>query len=324
MRVIGSGPAGATAAIAARREGAAVQLFEKRLFPRHKVCGEFLSPGAALVFERLSIYAAFLELKPHVVREANLTIGRAKKHWKLEEPAFGISRFALDAFLAREADLAGAENVREAISDVSGPVVIATGLHKSAPAGNRHFGFKAHFAGPTTDSIDLFFERGMYVGVNSIEGGKTNVCGLAPEELLRDFAFKPDDLTASFPALSERLHPLSRSMEWMITGPLVYGGSFAAASPEDVYVAGDALGFVDPFTGSGMLGAITTGYLAGRACARGTLASRYRLECREVLQSQYRAALMLRKLVSWGVAEKCSWLIPGESLFRMTRPVLRF
>jgi len=42
IRVIGAGPAGAAAAIAARLEGVEVDLFEKSRFPRQKVCGEFL------------------------------------------------------------------------------------------------------------------------------------------------------------------------------------------------------------------------------------------------------------------------------------------
>jgi hypothetical protein len=319
-RVIGAGPAGATAAIAARREGADVQLFEKSAFPRHKVCGEFLSPDAALVFEKLGVLPAFLALQPFAVRGANVVIGRAAKRWKLDEPAFGISRFALDAFLADQACAAGSEIIRGNAVDLTGPVIIASGRRKSAPLGKRHFGFKAHFSGPAADSIDLFFDRDTYVGINCIENGATNVCGLATEELLRRFAFDPDALMAASPALSVRLRPLVRTMKWIITGPLVYGGEFDASPSENVYLAGDALGFVDPFTGSGMLGAITTGYLAGTACARGVPASEHLESCRSVLLSQYRAATLFRKLVAWGAAEYLTWLIPGKKLFQLTRP----
>src|ERR1017187_6018543 len=43
VHVVGGGPAGVMAAFAAMREGAPVRIFEKSAFPRHKVCGEFLS-----------------------------------------------------------------------------------------------------------------------------------------------------------------------------------------------------------------------------------------------------------------------------------------
>ena len=45
VHVVGGGPAGVMAAFAAMREGAGVRIFEKSAFPRHKVCGEFLSPA---------------------------------------------------------------------------------------------------------------------------------------------------------------------------------------------------------------------------------------------------------------------------------------
>ena len=37
VRVVGGGPAGVMAALAAMREGAPVRIFEKSAFPRHKV-----------------------------------------------------------------------------------------------------------------------------------------------------------------------------------------------------------------------------------------------------------------------------------------------
>ena len=42
-------PAGCCAALAAAREGADVRITERSQFPRHKVCGEFLSPEIAPV-----------------------------------------------------------------------------------------------------------------------------------------------------------------------------------------------------------------------------------------------------------------------------------
>src|SRR5215469_2906394 len=43
LAIIGGGPAGACAAISAVRYGARVALFDAGEFPRHKVCGEFIS-----------------------------------------------------------------------------------------------------------------------------------------------------------------------------------------------------------------------------------------------------------------------------------------
>ena len=52
VHVVGGGPAGVMAAFAAMRGGVPVQIFEKSAFPRHKVCGEFLSPAILPLLRR--------------------------------------------------------------------------------------------------------------------------------------------------------------------------------------------------------------------------------------------------------------------------------
>ena len=135
--------------------------------------------------------------------------------------------------------------------------------------GQRLFGFKAHFEGPMDDAVELFFFERCYVGVTGIEEGKTNVCGLAPESFLSRFGFEYDGIVMHCPALSDRLKPLRRVTPWFSTGPLQYGQAFDNAGSQ-AYPAGDALSFVDPFTGSGLLAAVRSGAMAGRAAAIGT------------------------------------------------------
>ncbi len=59
IAVVGGGPAGAAAAAMLARGGLRVVLFEQKLFPRQKVCGEFVSTGARPVLKRLEILQAF-------------------------------------------------------------------------------------------------------------------------------------------------------------------------------------------------------------------------------------------------------------------------
>ena len=56
--VVGAGPAGSAAAILLARAGRKVLLVEKDTFPRHKVCGEFLSSDALPLLERLGALRA--------------------------------------------------------------------------------------------------------------------------------------------------------------------------------------------------------------------------------------------------------------------------
>jgi hypothetical protein len=92
-----------------------------------------------------------------------------------------------------------------------------------------------------------------------VEGGVTNVCGVAPEEALALHAFEPDGLVRKFEPLRDRVSPLTRSMDWFITGPLYFRNRLDTPGPPGQYFAGDQLSFVDPFTGTGIRSGLSTG-----------------------------------------------------------------
>ncbi len=182
------------------------------------------------------------------------------------------------------------------------------------------FGFKAHFAGPTDDAVELFFSLQCYVGINPVEGGLTNVCGLGPEDVLSKYDFDFDEFVRNSPALADRLAPLTRTMRWISTGPLQYGQHF---TPANQYLAGDALSFVDPFTGSGLLAAVRSGSLAGHAAAAEIPIRNYLTECRKILKTPFQIASIFREAVSRGWAEWLVEWVPGRVLFALTRPATK-
>jgi flavin-dependent dehydrogenase len=319
--VIGGGPAGCAAALAALAEGASVTLYEKSRFPRHKVCGEFLSPEILPILESLHLQAAFLAARPARLARAVLHLGNTEKCIFFPEPAYSLSRVTLDRILLAEAVRRGAEMKTQTMQPPGVPtqsVVVAHGRQTPAPKGKRLFGFKAHFQGSVDDAVEMFFFRGCYAGVSSIEDGGVNVCGVAPEELLRPYCFQPEAL---FPeSLRTLLRPLKRSFDWLITGPLVFHDK--SRNYTGVYLAGDALGFVDPFTGSGIFSALLTGRLAGQSAASGVSIESYNAACRRMLRRQYCIASMVRRALSAGLAEGLARWIPPSALYRLTRPAL--
>jgi hypothetical protein len=111
-------------------------------------------------------------------------------------------------------------------------------------------------------------------------------------------------------------------MQWLITGPLVFRDGFRAPPVPGEYPAGDALGFVDPFTGSGILAALLTGRMAGHAAAHGHAEAGHIRDCRRALGRQYSVAGLLRRAITSGWAEHLAGWTPGEWLFRLTRPSL--
>ncbi len=325
LTVIGGGPAGSCAAITALRGGCSAILVEKSRFPRHKVCGEFLSPEIAPELERIGVWPAFISSAPARIDRLRLRFRLREFGCRLPERAYGLSRFCLDPLLMDRAMTLGPSVIRDLPERRDGAIVLCTGRKAVEPRsrrGRRIFGFKAHFRGPTSDAIELFFFDGGYVGVTAVEGGLTNVCGIATEAALRSVNFAIDDHVARSAALRERLEPLTRAMDWLRVGPLVYQNRFRAQTVENEFPAGDALSFVDPFTGSGILAAVITGALAGECIAQGISSAEYMVRCRKRLRKPFAVASLFRTALGSGFAERLAAFVPASWLYRLTRPSL--
>jgi hypothetical protein len=316
------------AAIAARHRGASVRVFEKAAFPRHKVCGEFLSPDVLALLQRAGCADAFVDLRPATIRTMELHFGSRVVRHALPSVAYGLSRYALDRLLLDRAVAVGAEVVRETLTPRTArrPLVLTNGRTSHVPAGNRLFGFKAHYRGTLDEVVSLFFFDGCYAGLSAVEGGAINVCGLAPERLLRECGFQPERLLDRCPALQSRLVGLDRAFDWLITGPLVPGmvPRMAPRETDDpgIYPAGDALGFVDPFTGSGILNAMLSGYAAGASAAAEQPVEAYLAAGRRALRRPFLVSAAFRAVLASGLAGALASLVPGHWLFALTRPVV--
>ena len=55
IAIVGAGPAGASLAIRLAKENFDVTLIERDKFPRHKLCGEFVSPECLAHFRALGV-----------------------------------------------------------------------------------------------------------------------------------------------------------------------------------------------------------------------------------------------------------------------------
>jgi hypothetical protein len=322
IHVIGGGPAGAMAAIAALGEGARVRVVEKSAFPRHKVCGEFLSPEILGLLERAGCADEFLRLQPAPIRHMELHFGTRVVRRALPRCAYGLSRYALDRLLLDRAAALGADVVPETARLTAGPLVLANGRTVQARGRNRVFGFKAHYRGVVHDSVALFFFEGCYAGFSAVEGGAINICGLAPERLLRECAFQPERLLARCEPLWSRMRGLERMFDWLTTGPLVLGLASRERPEPLVYPAGDAVGFIEPFTGSGILSAMLSGRRAGIAAARGLPADEYLAAGRRALQRPFAVSRLFRRVIDSGWAGPLASMVPGNVLFHLTRPAV--
>ena len=101
--IIGGSLAGASCAMELRRAGVDVVAFDRDRFPRRKVCGEFLSPGAVESLNALGVLEAVRRGGAVSVERARVRSGRWEMDIPFERPALGFSRQRLDSILARRA-----------------------------------------------------------------------------------------------------------------------------------------------------------------------------------------------------------------------------
>lgn len=114
--VIGAGPAGATAALILARAGWSVAIMEKALFPRRKVCGEFISATSLPLLRELGLAGAYLAQAGPQVRQIGLYAGNTMLAADMPRPrdgaeAYGraLGREHFDALVLNAAAMAGAE-----------------------------------------------------------------------------------------------------------------------------------------------------------------------------------------------------------------------
>lgn len=224
--VIGAGIAGPCAAVALARRGARVALLETGELPRHKVCGEFLSPESQAVFTRLGIMELIQTQQPVSVGKSRIVAASGKQlETELPQAGLALSRFRLDKTLWDAAATSGAycyaqTRVRHIEGNATAgftvtttnetftarAVIAAPGRHapwlndaKPPDATNSKlktqnsklfFGMKAHFRGASLEPgvVELHGWRGGYCGVTQVEDGITNVCLLARYEVLQSRA----------------------------------------------------------------------------------------------------------------------------------------
>jgi flavin-dependent dehydrogenase len=110
--VLGAGVAGASLAAALAARGWRVLAVDRDTFPRHKVCGEFLSPEARAMLAAAGADPAARTAGPAaaaITRARLYPAGGAPLETALPGTAYGLSRYALDAALHEAARRAGAE-----------------------------------------------------------------------------------------------------------------------------------------------------------------------------------------------------------------------
>ncbi len=110
--IAGAGPAGSALAIRLAHAGFSVTIIEREKFPRHKLCGEFISPECMRHFDELGVSPQLLGLGGRRIDETHFYSMSGRKavvpsDWLGSGPALSLSRAAMDEQLLRAAESLG-------------------------------------------------------------------------------------------------------------------------------------------------------------------------------------------------------------------------
>jgi 2-polyprenyl-6-methoxyphenol hydroxylase-like FAD-dependent oxidoreductase len=253
ITIAGGGLAGLALACALRRYEVPVMVLEAGNYPRHRVCGEFISGVSEETLAALGIAPLFADALKHRSL-AWFENGRLIHRDHFKDAALGISRYLLDERLRQLLDVTGGviqTGVRARPEPRDGFVWTAG----RRPRKGQWVGLKAHVRIPEK-SADLEMHAGGngYAGLAGVEDGWTNVCGLfrIDHQIQASGAdFLPAYLEAGG---NRKLAATLRACEWR-------EGSFSAVAGFELgrqvpvpglLMLGDAESMIPPFTGNGM------------------------------------------------------------------------
>jgi 2-polyprenyl-6-methoxyphenol hydroxylase-like FAD-dependent oxidoreductase len=188
VQIVGGGLAGLTLGIGLRHRDVPVTITEAGQYPRHRVCGEFISGEGLNVVRRLGVYGLLQQAGARAATTAAFFDHRSgTSPLALPKTALCISRYALDQLLATEFRRLGGElieNQRDAFPANCEGRVRATGRRALPGQDGLHwFGLKAHVHHVTlTADLEMHTSPHGYVGLCRVEGGTINVCGLFHRE----------------------------------------------------------------------------------------------------------------------------------------------
>lgn len=254
VTIAGGGLAGLSLGIALRRQDVPVQILEATSYPRHRVCGEFVSGIRPEELSALGIDAAFATAAQHRTT-AWFDGERPLLQHALPEAAHGISRHQLDLALAEQfQNLGGELTCGQRCTDDAEGTVWASGRIKQD---GDWIGLKAHFEHlEIAADLEVHLSDGGYVGLTRIENGRVNVCGL----FQRSTPLSPDSPDASalttavrqvgLPNLAQRLEAATCDRE-SLKGVTHFSLGWQMAKDQRLRI-GDAAVMIPPFTGNGM------------------------------------------------------------------------
>jgi flavin-dependent dehydrogenase len=328
--IVGGGVAGLACGIHLSKKGLAVTILEKSSYPKHKVCGEYISNEILPYLKWLGADVA--ELNPVSINKFEFS-SVSGNHITAPLPlgGFGISRYTLDNFLYNKALASGCKIINTTVTGVnfiddkftvatservySARMVIGAYGKRSAidqqlsrkfiQSRSPWLAVKAHYKGDfPEDVVALHNFKGGYCGISKVENDIINICYLADYNTFKKYK-NVDDFQQAEVYKNPRLKAVFENSSMLFEKPLTISQvSFEKkqAVENHILMIGDTAGLIHPLCGNGMAMAVHSAkiaaelvflYFTGTVKTRQELETRYSREWKQNFEKRVKTGRML-------------------------------
>ena len=347
--IVGGGLAGLTSAIHLSKREKHVLLIEKSAFPKHKVCGEYVSNEVLPYLNSLGIdpisEGAKKITKVHISTTKNNLI-----KGELPLGGFGISRYFLDDLLAKKARLNGVQILKDTVDSIhfkkesftiitknsgvfqSKITIGAFGKRSSLDQKmNREFikkkspylAIKTHVKGLFPQNlVALHNFKGGYCGVSKVENNAINVCYITEYRSFKKHK-NITDFQEQVVFKNEHLKKIFKESTPVFEKPLTISQvSFQTKNPIEnhIIMCGDTAGMIHPLCGNGMGMAISSARLASTRILQFLNGE---IKTREGLEKQYfrdwNKEFKIRLKTGYFIA----WLFRNQTISQIAYSILK-
>jgi menaquinone-9 beta-reductase len=324
ITIVGGGLAGLTTAILLARKGQSVSVVEKKVYPFHRVCGEYISNEVLPFLKREKLFPDSLAVQE--IKKFRLTsVNGRMAEMQLDLGGFGISRYFLDHFLFQEAQKEGVVfHLNQEVTDITfsnnrfllkthetesyADVVVGSFgkrsrldhelrrsfIEKRSP----YVGVKYHIKTEDhpKDTIALHNFKDGYCGISGVEDNRFNLCYLTHRKNLKTHK-GISELEQAVLSKNPFLKSIFSHSEFLFEKPEVINEiSFETKNPlhNHILMAGDAAGMITPLCGNGMAMAFHSAQLLSSRILSFSIGEISRMQMEKGYERDWRQAFATR------------------------------
>ena len=347
--IVGGGLAGLTSAIHLSTRKKRVLLIEKNEYPKHKVCGEYISNEVLPYLNSLGINpineGAKQITKVHIsTTKSNLIKG------ELPLGGFGMSRYFLDNLLVKKAHLNGVQILKDTVDSIhfkkdsftittkssgvfqSKITIGAFGKRSSLDQKMKrkfiqkkspYLAVKIHVKGVFPENlVALHNFKGGYCGVSKVEDNAINVCYITEYRSFKKHK-NITDFQEQVVFKNEHLRKIFKESSPVFEKPLTISQvSFQTKNPveDHIIMCGDTAGMIHPLCGNGMGMAISSAKLASTRILQFLNGE---IKTREGLEKQYLRDWNKEFKIRLKAGHFIAWLFRNQTISQIAYSILK-